>query len=88
MKSDARPLCGLSGNDLPDRLKRSIYFFLTASTITVSGLRTCIHSRNRRMGEGFSRQARQIFAGIIAFTSRKFNAAWREKTRPDGESRL
>jgi hypothetical protein len=33
MKSDARPLCGLSGNDLPDRLKRSIYFFLTASTI-------------------------------------------------------
>ena len=41
-------------------------------------LRTCIHSRNRRMGEGFSRQARQIFAGIIVFISRKFNAAWRE----------
>ncbi len=41
-------------------------------------VRTCIHSRNRRMGEGFSRQARQIFAGIIVFISRKFNAAWRE----------
>jgi hypothetical protein len=40
------------------------------------------------MGEGFSRQARQILTGIIAFISRKFNAAWREKTRPDGESRL
>jgi hypothetical protein len=40
------------------------------------------------MGKGFSRQARQIFAGIIAFISRKLNAAWREKIRPDGESRL
>ena len=51
-------------------------------------LRTCIHSRNRRMGEGFSRQARQIFAGIIVFISRKFNAAWRERTRPNGDLRL
>jgi predicted lysophospholipase L1 biosynthesis ABC-type transport system permease subunit len=61
---------------------------IVAQSLTGRKLRTCIHSRNRRMGEGFSRQARQIFAGIIAFISRKFNAAWREKTRPDGESRL
>jgi hypothetical protein len=40
------------------------------------------------MGEGFSRQARQIFAEIIVFISRKFNAAWREKARPNGELRL
>ena len=36
------------------------------------------------MAEGFFRQARQIFAGIIGFIPRKFNAACRENTRPDG----
>ena len=58
------------------------------NNIPISTLRTCIHSRNRRMAEGFFRQARQIFAGIIGFISRKFNAACREKTRPDSELRL
>ena len=58
------------------------------NNIPISTLRTCIHSRNRRMAEGFFRQARQIFAGIIGFISRKFNAACGENIRPDGELRL
>ena len=29
------------------------------------GLRTCIHSRGCRLAEGFFRQARRIFAGIL-----------------------
>ncbi len=48
-------------------------------------VRTNIHSRNHRMAGGCSRQARQIFTGTMAFIPRKFNAAWRERIRPDGE---
>lgn len=46
-----------------------------------SELRACLISRRMPAGEGFSRQARRDFAGIIGFISRNLNEAWREKIR-------
>ncbi len=41
----------------------SFLFFIGFSSCEIS-LRTCIHSRRCRLGKGFFRQTRQIFAGI------------------------
>ena len=56
MKSDARPLCGLCGTDVPHKLKRSVHFFLTASII-----RTCIHNLKHRVDGSFSAILRCVF---------------------------
>lgn len=52
--------------------------------VNEEGVRTCIHNRKRCPGEGFFRQTRQIFAGILVCMARKFNDVWREKTRLGG----
>ena len=63
MKSDARPLCGLCGESSPYKLKRSIYFFSTASTIVPAGIGYLLHAGQ---GVELQRQRKEISGEQVA----------------------